>query len=136
MPKPPAPRVPRVVVVAGPNGAGKSTCAPELLRDELRVRTYVNADEIARGLAAFDLEGAAVTAGRVLLAQVRRLLRLRRDFAVESTPLAGVTPGGCVRRASRASMSTSCFSRWPHPTSPSAGSPRGWKRVGTTSHPR
>lgn len=88
------------MVVAGPNGAGKSTCAPELLRDELQVRTYVNADEIARGLAGFDPEGVAVAAGRVLLTQVARLTRLRRDFAIEST-LAGRGHARWLRAARR-----------------------------------
>lgn len=44
---------PRVVIIAGPNGAGKSTSAPRLLRGPLKVDTFVNADEIARGLSAF-----------------------------------------------------------------------------------
>ncbi|HEY1381460.1 MAG TPA: hypothetical protein VGF55_31960 [Gemmataceae bacterium] len=45
--------VPLVVVIAGPNGAGKSTAAPALLRDALGLTTFVNADEIARGLSGF-----------------------------------------------------------------------------------
>ena len=47
---------PHVVILAGPNGAGKSTTASELLRGALRVAEFVNADVIARGLSAFDLD--------------------------------------------------------------------------------
>ena len=45
--------MPQVVVLAGPNGAGKSTAAPLLLRDALDIPTFVNADDIARGLSGF-----------------------------------------------------------------------------------
>ena len=36
--------MPNVVILAGPNGAGKTSAAPTLLRDELRVAEFVNAD--------------------------------------------------------------------------------------------
>ena len=41
---------PRGVVFAGPNGAGKLTHADAIL-DELSMSAFVNADDIARGLA-------------------------------------------------------------------------------------
>ena len=81
-------RAPRIVIVAGPNGAGKSTCAPELLRRVFRVRDFVNADEIQARLPPGRPGGAAVTAGRIMLREVRRRLRERKSFAVETT-LAG-----------------------------------------------
>jgi predicted ABC-type ATPase len=43
---------PQVVVLGGPNGAGKSTVAPELLRNALGLKEFVNADQIACGWAA------------------------------------------------------------------------------------
>jgi predicted ABC-type ATPase len=55
---------PQVIVIAGPNGAGKTTLAPFLLRDELRVLEYVNADPIAHGLSGFDPASVALQAGR------------------------------------------------------------------------
>lgn len=58
------PDPPRVVVLAGPNGAGKTTAAQRLVRDLLGIRNFVNADTIARGLAAFDPESVALAAGR------------------------------------------------------------------------
>lgn len=45
---------PQLAIIAGPNGAGKSTVAPLLLQDGLHISEFVNADEIARGLSAFD----------------------------------------------------------------------------------
>ena len=51
--------MPNVVILAGPNGAGKTSAAPTLLRDELRVAEFVNADVIARGLSGFSADGVA-----------------------------------------------------------------------------
>jgi predicted ABC-type ATPase len=76
---------PSVVVLAGPNGAGKSTGAPLILRGPLDVREFVNADDIARGLSAFNMEGAAVAAGRIMLARIRDLASQRVSFAFETT---------------------------------------------------
>jgi predicted ABC-type ATPase len=76
---------PSVVVLAGPNGAGKSTTAPALLQGALGVTEFVNADDIARGLSAFNVEGAALAAGRVMLARLRELARQRISFAFETT---------------------------------------------------
>jgi len=76
---------PSVVVLAGPNGAGKSTSAPLLLRGALGVSEFVNADVIARGLSGFEPEGAALAAGRVMLARLRELARRRESFAFETT---------------------------------------------------
>jgi predicted ABC-type ATPase len=81
MPKP----QPTVVILARPNGAGKSTFAPELLQDTLAVSEFVNADVIAHGLSAFDPEGAAMAAGRVMLARLRELAAERMSFAFETT---------------------------------------------------
>lgn len=79
---------PSVVVIGGPNGAGKSTSARTILAETLKLMTYVNADTIAQGLAAFDPESAAVEAGRVMLERLRNLAEERADFAFETT-LAG-----------------------------------------------
>jgi predicted ABC-type ATPase len=76
---------PSVVIIGGPNGAGKSTVAPQILRGSLRVREFVNADDIARGLSQFNVEGAAVAAGRIMLARLRDLARQRVSFAFETT---------------------------------------------------
>jgi len=77
--------MPEIVVIAGPNGAGKSTLAPHLLRDNLGILEYVNADTIAQGLSAFAPETAAIDAGRVMLNRLNELAEKNRDFAFETT---------------------------------------------------
>ncbi|HEX6882101.1 MAG TPA: AAA family ATPase [Planctomycetota bacterium] len=74
-----------LVIVAGPNGAGKSTMAEALLRGDLSVEEFVNADVIARGLSAFSPGAAALAAGRILLTRIRELARQRVSFAFETT---------------------------------------------------
>jgi|SRR5580692_5189796 hypothetical protein len=66
-----------LILLAGPNGAGKSTAAPDLLRGAFHVDEFVNADVIARGLSAFHPEGAAISAGRVMLARLDELTSQR-----------------------------------------------------------
>jgi len=66
--------VPNVIIIAGPNGAGKTTAAPSLLNRAWGVTEFVNADIIAQGLSMFDVEGAAMEAGRVMLRNVPTLL--------------------------------------------------------------
>jgi predicted ABC-type ATPase len=76
---------PHLIVMAGPNGAGKSTTAPLLLRGTLGVDEFVNADIIAQGLSAFQPEGAAFRAGRVMLERIHYLANKRVNFAFETT---------------------------------------------------
>ena len=77
--------MPEVFVIGGPNGAGKSTAARALLPEYVGVRQFVNADEIARGLAGFAPESAAAEAGRIMLRRIRVLAREGVDFAFETT---------------------------------------------------
>jgi predicted ABC-type ATPase len=83
-------RPPRFVLLAGPNGSGKSTVAPYVIRDIWRISRFLNADTIARGLSAFDVDLAAVSAGRVLIEEARRHIASKTDFAIETT-LSGKT---------------------------------------------
>lgn len=76
---------PVVVILAGPNGAGKSTAARALLQETLGIIEFVNADDIARGLSAFNPEGAAIAAGRIMLARLRELAEQRVSFGFETT---------------------------------------------------
>src|SRR5260370_1112679 len=80
-----SPTIPSLVVLAGPNGAGKSTIAPALLRDELHVTEFVNADVIAAGLSAFAPETAALAAGRIMLSRAKELAARKQSFALETT---------------------------------------------------
>lgn len=72
---------PNVVVIAGPNGAGKTTVAGRLL-PQLGIVHFVNADDLARGLSAFDPESVTVTAGRLMLARIHELA-LRRESLIQ-----------------------------------------------------
>jgi len=76
---------PRVVIIAGPNGAGKSTIASSLLTGPLRVRHYVNADVIARGLSEFNADEMAIAAGKIMLTRLHELADDRETFAFETT---------------------------------------------------
>jgi predicted ABC-type ATPase len=79
---------PTVIVLGGINGAGKTTSSRRLLADRLGLMSFVNADDIARGLNAFAPEKVAFEAGRVMLQRLDQLREERADFAFEST-LAG-----------------------------------------------
>lgn len=74
-----------VFVIGGPNGAGKSTAAHALLPEYVGVRQFVNADEIARGLAGFAPESVAAEAGRIMLGRIHALARTGVGFAFETT---------------------------------------------------
>lgn len=78
-------KAPRCIVIAGPNGAGKTTFAREYLPREARIVHFVNADLIAGGLAPLRPELAALSGGRLFLAELDRLARARADFAFETT---------------------------------------------------
>jgi predicted ABC-type ATPase len=74
-----------IVILGGPNGAGKTTAAQALLPDEIQLREFLNADEVARGLSPFNPEGVALAAGRLMLQRMQTLVRERRSFAFETT---------------------------------------------------
>ena len=86
-----------ILIIAGPNGAGKTTFALTYLRVEARGLPFVNADLIAAGLAPFGSRHADVLAGRLMLAEIDRLVAEGRSFAFETT-LAG---RGYLRRIDR-----------------------------------
>ncbi len=75
----------RCIVIAGPNGAGKTTFAREFLPKDAGVIHFVNADLIAGGLSPLHPELAALSGGRLFLAELDRFARARADFAFETT---------------------------------------------------
>jgi len=76
---------PLCVVIAGPNGSGKTTFAREFLPAHHGIIHFVNADLVASGLSPLRPQLAARAAGRLVLAELHRLARERRDFAFETT---------------------------------------------------
>jgi predicted ABC-type ATPase len=77
--------MPHVLIIAGANGAGKTTTAPALLQEALQITNFVNADNIAYGLSAFEPEKAAIQAGRIMLERIRFLASNKENFAFETT---------------------------------------------------
>ncbi len=75
----------RIFMIAGPNGAGKTTMASTLIPDLLTVYDFINADEIARGLAPLRPESMALTASKLMIQRFRDLLSQNRSFAFETT---------------------------------------------------
>jgi predicted ABC-type ATPase len=78
-------RNPRCIVIAGPNGAGKTTFARDYLPAIAGIIHFVNVDLIAGGISPLRPELAAVTAGRVVLRELDRLVEAKAEFAFEST---------------------------------------------------
>lgn len=76
---------PTVVILAGANGAGKTTAAPYLLRDEMGIKEFVNADVIAQGLSGFNPAAVNFEAGAIMLRRLRKLSNERQSFAFETT---------------------------------------------------
>ena len=64
---------PQLRIIAGPNGSGKTTFVRTFLPRYAAVRNFVNADLIAAGLSPFAPETVALAAGRLMLAEIRRL---------------------------------------------------------------
>jgi len=72
-------------MIAGPNGAGKTTFANTFLPDYAHCDVFINADLIARGLAPFAPERAAMKAGRLVLERINALVKDHHSFGLEST---------------------------------------------------
>lgn len=77
--------VKHLYIIAGCNGAGKTTASLTILPKSLRVKEFVNADEIARGLSPFNPEGVAIEAGRLMLERIDYLLEHDESFSIETT---------------------------------------------------
>jgi len=74
--------MPKVIVFAGINGSGKSSSAADVLLRIHDVRAFVNADTIARGLGAYEVERWAA---KDAISLRKRLLRQKPvDFVRRS----------------------------------------------------
>ena len=100
--------MPTLYIIAGCNGAGKTTAAYTLLPKVFRTIEFVNADEIARGLSPFNVEGVAFHAGRIMLERIRRLILECKSFAFETT-LSGLSYLQLVTQAKHAEYDFTFF---------------------------
>ncbi|MEO7206635.1 MAG: zeta toxin family protein [Steroidobacteraceae bacterium] len=75
----------RCIIIAGPNGSGKTTFARDYLSSIAGMIHFINADLIAGGISPLSPSLAAVTAGRLVLRELDRLVEARADFSFEST---------------------------------------------------
>ena len=90
--------MPTLYIIAGCNGAGKTTAAYSLLPDVFKTVEFVNADEIARGLSPFNVDGVAFQAGRIMLERLQYLINENKSFAFETT-LSGLSYLKFIRAA-------------------------------------
>lgn len=90
--------MPTMYIIGGCNGAGKTTAAYSLLPDVFATVEFVNADEIARGLSPFNVEGVAFQAGRIMLERIHDLIERKLSFAFETT-LSGLSYLKIIRLA-------------------------------------
>jgi predicted ABC-type ATPase len=77
--------MPNLYIIAGPNGAGKTTASYNLFPRLFHCETFVNADEIAKGISPFNPEKAAFEAGRIMLEHIHKHIENNIDFAIETT---------------------------------------------------
>jgi predicted ABC-type ATPase len=77
--------LPSLFIISGCNGAGKTTASFTMLPELLKVKEFVNADEIARGLSPFQPEKVSIEAGKIMLRRLKELLNQSEDFAFETT---------------------------------------------------
>ena len=75
----------KIIILAGPNGAGKTTFARAFLPAEAALPRFINADQIAAGLAAFAPETAAIRSGRLMLEEIAICAGRGDSFAFETT---------------------------------------------------
>lgn len=74
-----------ILMIAGPNGAGKTTMTLELISGKTMLYEFINADEIARGLAPMNPESVAISASKLMLGRLKELLEAKKNFAFETT---------------------------------------------------
>lgn len=74
-----------IFIIAGPNGAGKTTTALSVFPSFTEVYEFINADEIARGLAPLHPESMALMASKLMIKRLQDLLKAEKSFAFETT---------------------------------------------------
>lgn len=77
--------MPDLYIIAGCNGAGETTAAYNLLPEVFQTTIFLNADEIARGINADNVEAAAIASARIMLTQIDEYISNQTSFAFETT---------------------------------------------------
>jgi len=72
-------------MIAGPNGSGKTTTASTISPDQFNIYEFINADEIARGLAPLHPETVSLQASKLMITRLRHLLAEKKSFIFETT---------------------------------------------------
>jgi len=60
-----------VYIVGGPNGSGKTTFVKQFLPQYVKVKNFVNADDIAVGLSPLDRGSMNIRSGRLMLELIK-----------------------------------------------------------------
>lgn len=102
---------PNFYIIAGCNGAGKTTASLTLFPDILESFEFVNADEIAEELRKNDPLTSDITAGRIMLTRINNLLRLKQNFAIETT-LASKSVRNIIERARKIGFQITLIYYW------------------------
>jgi predicted ABC-type ATPase len=103
--------MPTLYILAGPNGVGKTSFADQYLPDEVRQLEFVNADLIARGLSPYNVEAAAMQAGKIALRRIRELIAREISFTWETT-MSGRTAATWLRDARSSSYFLKTYFLW------------------------
>lgn len=64
----------KIFMISGPSGAGKTTTAMSFISNGM-IDEFINADEIARGLAPLHPESMSLTASKLLLKRLKELAK-------------------------------------------------------------
>ena len=103
--------MPRLYIISGCNGAGKTTASYTMLPEMLECSEFVNSDEFAKGLSPFQPEKASIQASRYMITKVLYLLKIQRDFGIETT-LATRTLLKTIRLAQSAGYTVTLLYFW------------------------
>lgn len=74
----------KIFMIAGPNGAGKTTTANLFISSD-EIDEFINADEIAKGLAPLHPASVALSASKLMLKRFHELIESNENFAFETT---------------------------------------------------
>jgi predicted ABC-type ATPase len=90
---------PKLIIFAGANGSGKTTLA-NIFLPYAKIKQFINADEIARGISPLHPETRKVMAGKLVLKLIHEMIAKGESFAIEST-LSGNTLASILKTAKK-----------------------------------